>query len=196
MARPKSYDWTLIEADYKAGLNKPEIRRKYNVPRTTLDNKIRDEGWTVSVHANEAIKGLEQVSVHLGALEAQNPEILDAVYDRVRTESDFDIRAGRLVIKTMAKLESVVDKGTKLEKINVGDGMQSFEVVDMMGGDYKDVMDAAYRGKELLKGKDQVGPQVAIQNNTNTQNNTITMTKEEVEAEMKRRGLPIDIIGH
>jgi hypothetical protein len=87
-------------------------------------------------------------------MEIEEPEILEAVYDRIRTESEFDLVAGRLVTKTMKKLEKLVDDGIKSEKLNVGGGMQAFETVEMMGGDYLDVMNAAYRGKELLKGKE------------------------------------------
>jgi hypothetical protein len=53
--------------------------------------------------------------------------------------------------------------------------MQAFETVEMMGGDYLDVMNAAYRGKELLKGKE--APATVHINNTNAiQNNIQTKT--------------------
>ena len=194
MARPSKYPWEEIKADYEAGLDKVEIRRRYNIPRNTLDTKISEQGWEVNQHAVKAMNGLSEVSVHFGALEAESPETAAALYDRVATETDFDIRAGRLVVKTMKRLESIVDAGKKLEKVSVGTGIQELVEVGMMGGDYKDVMDAAYRGKELLKGKDQTGPQVAIQNNM-TQNNSIgELSEEEIEKELKARGLPIDII--
>ncbi len=164
MARPSKYDWDKIEADFKAGVPKDEIRRRYRVPRNTLDNRIRDQKLTVSEDARAVMQGFGAVSGHLGAVEAKNPEILPSLYDRIATETDFDIRAGRIVIKAMQKIETIVEKGTKLEKVNVGMGIQNFEEVGMGPGDYKDAMDAVYRGKEVLKGK-EAATQVNVQQN-------------------------------
>ena len=194
MARPSKYPWEEIEADYKAGVDKKEICRKWKIPKKTLDNKIIEKSWEVSGLAVEAMRSLEQVSGNFGILEATDPKTAAALYDRVAHETDFDIRAGRLVVKTMKRLESLVDAGKKLEKVSVGTGIQELVEVGMMGSDYKDVMDAAYRGKELLKGKDQTGPQVAIQNNMTQNNSIVELSEEEIEKELKARGLPIDII--
>lgn len=166
MARPSKYDWESIEADYRAGLPKEEIRSKYKLQRNTLDNKIREKDWEVSSRAKSVIEGFEAVSGHLGALEAETPEILPAVYDRIEAETDFDIRSGRIVTKTLRKLEGIVDKGTKLEKVGVGAGIQSFEEVGMGAGDYKDVMDTVYRGKEVIKGKEAAQSVNVAVNNT------------------------------
>lgn len=154
MARPSKYDWKAIEADFKAGLSRDRICRKHGIEEKTLNNKIYEKKWAVSGTAKSIMNGLGEVSGNLGKMEVEEPEILEAVYDRIRTESEFDLVAGRLVTKTMKKLEKLVDGGVKSEKVNVGMGVQDFATVEMMGGDYLDVMNAAYRGKELLKGKE------------------------------------------
>lgn len=169
MARPSKYDWKAIEADFKAGLERERICRKHSIEEKTLSNKIYEKKWVVSGNAKSIMTGLSEVSGSLGQMEIEEPEILEAVYDRIRTESEFDLVAGRLVTKTMKKLEKLVDGGIKSEKLNVGGGMQAFETVKMMGGDYLDVMNAAYRGKELLKGKEvtssiNVNATAAVQN--------------------------------
>jgi hypothetical protein len=171
MARPAKYDWKAIEADFKAGINKDRICRKYSIEEKTLNNKIYEKKWIVSGNAKSIMAGLSEVSGSLGQMEIEEPEILEAVYNRIRTESEFDLVAGRLVTKTMKKLEKLVDCGIKSEKLNVGGGMQAFETVEMMGGDYLDVMNAAYRGKELLKGKE--APATVQINNTNAIQNSI-----------------------
>lgn len=195
MARPSKYDWKAIEADFKAGIEKERICRKHGIEEKTLNNKIYEKKWMVSGNAKSIMTGLSEVSGSLGQMEIEEPEILEAVYDRIRTESEFDLVAGRLVTKTMKKLEKLVDSGFKSEKVNIGGGIQGFKTVEMMGGDYLDVMNAAYRGKELLKGKEitssiNVNATAAVQNNT-----TIEMTKDEMIAEAKRRGIPLDAIG-
>lgn len=168
--RPSKYPWGDIEHDFKAGVPKPELCRRYRIPTKTLDNKIAEKKWKVSGLAVKAMSDLEQVSGSFGQLEEEDPKTAAALYDRVRTETDFDIRAGRLVIKTMKRLEGLVDRGKKLEKVGVGQGMQELREVGMMGGDYKDVLDAAYRGKELLKGKDITSQtQFSVQQNSTTQ---------------------------
>jgi len=162
---------------------------KYKVPRNTLDNRIRDKNLVVSEHAEAAIQGLGAVSGHLGALQAETPEIIDAVYDRIANETAFDINAGRIVAKTMQKLEEIVTNGTKLEKVGVGNGIQSFQEVGMMGGDYKEVMDAVYRGKEVLKGK-EASTNINVSATSATQNNYNVLSDEELQEEMKKRGIP------
>jgi hypothetical protein len=162
--RPSKYDWNSIEADFRAGVPKADIRRRYKVPRNTLDNRIRDYGLEVEASAVAAMKGFEAVSGHLGALQAKSPEIMPAVYDRIATETEFDIVSSRIVMKAMSKVEKIIDNGNKLEKINVGVGMQRFEEVGMAAADYKDAMDAVYRGKEVLKGK-EAPAQVNVQQN-------------------------------
>jgi len=173
MARPSKYDWKAIEADFKAGIDKERICRKHGIEEKTLNNKIYEKKWIVSGNAKSIMTGLSEVSGSLGQMEIEEPEILEAVYDRIRTESEFDLVAGRLVTKTMKKLEKLVDEGIKSEKLNVGGGMQAFETVEMMGGDYLDVMNAAYRGKELLKGK-EVTSSINVNTQTNVGIQTIT----------------------
>lgn len=193
MARPSKYDWKAIEADYKAGLEKERICRKHGIEEKTLNNKIYEKKWAVSGNAKSIMTGLSEVSGSLGQLEIEEPEILEAVYDRIRTESEFDVVAGRLVTKTMKKLEKLVEDGVKSEKINVGGGVQAFETVEMMGGDYLDVMNAAYRGKELLKGKEvtssiNVSATAAVQNNLNIKN----VSEDDLKEMADRYGIVLE----
>ena len=164
MARPSKYNWDAIEADFKAGVPKNEIRRRHSVPRNSLDNKIRDNNWEVNEDATAVMQGFEAVSGHLGAIQAKNPEILGAVYDRIMVETDFDIRAGRIVAKTMQRIEDAVDSGKVMQKLNVGVGIQNMEPVQMGPRDLRDVADAVYRCKEVLKGK-EAPAQINVQNN-------------------------------
>ena len=163
--RPSKYNWEAIEGEYRAGVQINDICRKHGIAKKTLQNKVSAELWEVSGGAKAVMKGFEEVSGILGTIEEESPEILPALYDRISTETEFDIMAGRIVTKTLRKLESVVDSGKKLEKVGVGGGIQSFQEVGMMGSDYKEVMEAVYKGKEILKGKEAAGTTVNVQNN-------------------------------
>ena len=172
MARPSRYDWKAIEADCKAGLPVDKICQKHGIEKKTLQNKIYDKKWEVSGNAKAIMQGLEQVSGNLGQLEIEEPEIVNAVYDRIKTESEFDISAGSLAMKIMKGLHKTVDNGKSYEKVNVGAGIQQLEPVEMGGAHYLDVANAAYRAKELVKGKDitsaqsiNVSATAAVQNN-------------------------------
>lgn len=171
--RPSLYDWKAIESDYKAGLPIDRICQKHTIEKKTLQNKISEKKWVVSGNAKAVMQGFEEISGNIGIIQGSEPEILEAVYDRIRTESEFDIMAGRIVIKAMKKLEKVIDDGKKLEKVNVGNGVQNLEPVGMMGGDYKDALDAVYRGKEIIKGK-EASTNVNVNTQTNVGIQTIT----------------------
>ena len=154
MARPVKYDWEVIEADYKSGMDLDKLCLKNGIEKRTLQNKVYAMKWEVNSEANAIIKELSEVSCKLGALKETNPELIEAVYDRIKTESEFDISSGSLALKIMKRLHNVVDSGKAYEKLNVGAGIQQLEPVEMGGSHYLDVANAAYRAKELLKGKE------------------------------------------
>lgn len=104
--------------------------------------------------------------------------------------------AGELVAKTMKKLEKLVDGGVKSEKVNVGVGIQDFATVGMMGSDYLDIMNAAHRGKEILKGKERTSSiNVSATAGAVSQVDNRELSREELEHELKQRGIPLDLIG-
>lgn len=179
MARPPKYDWGVIEADYKSGMDIEKLCLKNGIEKRTLQNKVYAMQWEINSEANAIISGLNAVSCKIGALKETNPELIEAVYDRIKVESEFDISAGSLAIKIMKGLHTVVDNGKSYEKVNVGGGIQQLEPVEMGGGHYLDVANAAYRAKELIKGKDITSSQ-NINVQTNVQSNTkTTLTKED-----------------
>jgi len=195
MARPSPYDWKSIEADFKAGLTVDKICRKHTIEKKTLQNKIYDKKWEVSGNAKAIMKGLEQVSGNLGQLQAEEPEILDAVYDRIKTESEFDVSAGSLAMKIMKGLHTVVDNGKSYERVNVGNGVQNLEPIDMGASHYLDVANAAYRAKELLKGKEMTSSQninvnatAAVQNNIDIKN----IPEDELKEMADRYGIILE----
>lgn len=178
MARPPKYDWKLIEADYKAGLDKRNICKKHNIEEKTLNNKVYEKRWVISGTAKAVMEGLSVVSGNLGQLEEESPELLPAIYDRIKVESEFDVSAGSLTMKIMKKLHTVVDTGKGYEKLNVGNGVQNIEPVEMTGAHYLDVANAAYRAKELLKGKESPAT-VQINNSNAVQNNITSKTLDD-----------------
>ena len=168
------YNWKTIEADFKAGLTVDKICRKHTIQKKTLQNKISEKKWVVSGTAKAIMSALEDVSGKIGELREESPELIEAIYDRIKVESEFDVSAGSLVMKIMKKLHTVVDAGKGYEKLNVGNGVQNIEPVEMSGAHYLDVANAAYRAKELLKGKESPAT-VQINNSNAVQNNSITV---------------------
>jgi len=178
MARPAKYDWDSIGADYKSGMELTKVCLKHGIEKRALENKIYSAKWVVNSEVNAIMSGLEEVSSKLGVLQETNPELIPAVYDRIKTESEFDISAGSLAMKIMKGLHTVVDSGKSYEKVNVGAGIQQLEPVEMGGGHYLDVANAAYRAKELVKGKDITSSQnINVQTNVGIQ----TITRKIVD---------------
>lgn len=155
MARPAKYDWDSIGSDYKSGMELTKVCLKHGIEKRALENKIYSAKWVINSEANSIISGLHEVSSKMGILQETNPELMTALYDRIKTESEFDVSAGSLAMKIMKGLHTVVDTGKAYEKVNVGNGMQQLEPVKMGGAHYLDVANAAYKAKELLKGKEQ-----------------------------------------
>ena len=146
MARPSKYDWIAIERDYKAGIGKPEIRKRYKVPRNTLDNRIRDEGWEISGDAVEAMSHLGAVTGHLGAIAQKCPEI-------IRDETDFNLLLDDTVMSGLRVQKEIFDR-KKVTTETVANGEVIEISRDLTPKDIKDGMDGLYRAKEIKFGKE------------------------------------------
>ena len=154
MARPAKYNWELIDRDYIAGVSKAEIRRKYGIPRNTLDNRIREENLQINNHAVEAMSHLGAVSGHLGAIAQKHPEILENVANRISTESEFNLLLDDVVVTALKVNREILKAGkvTTQTSNNIGDVIELER--SLTPTDIKSSVDAAYRAKEVKYGKE------------------------------------------
>ena len=54
-------DWTRIRQDYAEGASQRSLEKRYGVPRTTLQNRIRREGWSrTEIGPEEEVQKAEQ----------------------------------------------------------------------------------------------------------------------------------------
>ncbi len=153
MARPPKYDREAIKRDYEAGTPKKKIREKFNVPRNTLDNWIRDEKWVINEHADKAMSHLRAVSGEMGQIAQECPKILPNVIDRIKEETPFNM----LMEETMMLGLEVQKKIFKNENVTT-QAVAMGEVVDLTRDltpkDINDGMSAIYKAKEIKFGKE------------------------------------------
>jgi len=153
MARPLKYNREAVKRDYEAGLAKKQIRSKYNIPRNTLDNWIRDFSWVINEHATEAMKHLGAVSGELGQIANNCPEILPNVIDRIKDETPFNMLMEETVMLGL-KVQKEIFKTKKITTQANAMG----EVVDLERSltplDVKNGMEAVYKAKEIKFGKE------------------------------------------
>lgn len=54
-------DWACIRQDYAEGASQRSLEKRYGVPRTTLQNRIRREGWSrTEIGSEEEVQKAEQ----------------------------------------------------------------------------------------------------------------------------------------
>ena len=72
-------DWARIRQDYAEGASQRSLEKRYGVPRTTLQNRIRREGWSrTEIGPEEEVQKAEQ-------------ELLDVVTEYRRREVPLDV---------------------------------------------------------------------------------------------------------
>ena len=153
MARPSKYNWSSIERDYKAGVAKTDLRKRYGVPRNTLDERIRNEKWEVSAHAVKAMSHLREVSEQIAIVTEQCPEILPNLADRIADESPFDIELANGVMLGIRASSDIVKAGKVTTQAMTMDGITDLER-SLTNKDINDHMSALQKAKEIKFGRE------------------------------------------
>lgn len=178
MARPSKYDWEEIRNAYECGKEVDELVSKYGVTKKTLQNKISQQLWEVTGSIKADISAVEDSLGKITGTISHNPEkahiIAEDVINSINELAD-KIDARKLINgASMMNLTRVVEhlqNNTKLEKINVGDGVQNFEPVGLGSADYKNIQDTIDKAGQTLGVIERAGKSVEVNNTNAVQNN-------------------------
>lgn len=181
MARPSKYNWKEIQQAYECGKTVDELSNKYKVTKKTLQNKISKELWEVMGNVKADIQGVSDSLGKITGTLSQNPLkahiIAEDVLESINELAD-KLDARKLINgATMMNLTRTIEHlkaNTKLEKINVGDGVQQFEPVALGSSDYKNIQDTIDKASITLDVA-PIRPTTALQVNQATSNNTETV---------------------
>lgn len=180
MARPGKYDHLKpeVRALYETGHKKAiQLSKEYNIPRNTLSRWINEEGWTISEQTNEAITKSVEVMEHLAEQSSETQKAVSTIVEQKTKHLE-------LITNVQAFAVSLIGKKMKAE----GEKMSMYDIKTGVEATDKAAISLGVAQRHANS------PQVAIQNNM-TQNNSIgDLSEEEIEKELKARGLPIDII--
>lgn len=161
-----------IIADWKAGVSQNQLAKRYDVSPATI---------------NKLCKGIEQSNIHL-----VNSQV--SVITELNGKSEYEVNSIAAEVNNKVRRHSLINNNAELiaSKIPV-----MLEQIDSPS-DLKTLAEANDRLAITLKvadrhaksGEVNVNASAAVQNNT-----TVEMTKDEMIAEAKRRGISLDVIG-
>lgn len=178
MARPTKYDWKEIKQAYECGITVDELSDRYEIEKKTLQNKISKELWEVMGNVKSEISNVKQSLGKVSGIIAQNPEkahiIAEEVLESINSFAD-KIDARKLINSAtkinLTKTIQHLQANTKLEKINVGNGVQQFEEVGLGSSDFKNIQDTIDKAAISLEVAPRHANQQLTINNANIQEN-------------------------
>lgn len=182
MGRPSKYNWEEIKKSYFIGRSVDYIVDKYGITKKTLQNKISEELWEVSGSIKSDILGLKQSIGKITDDISHNQHLAHIISEDVKDLINelSDLVDAKKIIYSATQLNLVrtmeyLSKNQKLEKINVGDGVQNFEPVGLGADDFKYCQDTIDKASITLG----INPRHANTNikvdNNNTQENNMPM---------------------
>ena len=166
-----------ILADFHTGkFSQRELAKKHSVSNGTVANLLK--GLTPK---NEH---LVEAQITLLSAQTQNSEIeMSSILSAAKDEAYNRGLIFNATQKNLNRVIDMLDKNTKLEKINVGEGVQNFEPVELNANDYKALQDMIDKAS-LTLGVNQRGVTTQI-NNANVQKDEtkIIIERKEIRGE-------------
>ena len=167
-----------ILADFHTGkFSQRELAKKYNASKTTIANLTKG----LSPKNDRLVEA--QVSL-LSAQSSLTATEMTAIMTAAKDEAYTRGLIFNATQKNLAKITQMLDKNTKYEKVGVGDGVQTFEPIELNANDFKALQDAIDKAS-LTLGVNQRAASTTI-NNANVQQS------EETKIVIERRNL-IDV---
>ena len=166
-----------ILADFHTGkFSQRELAKKHNVSKTLIAN-LTSGLKPKNDHLVEA-----QISL-LSAKQSLNEAEMTAIMTTARDEAYNRGLIFNATQKNLNRVIDMLDKNTKLEKINVGEGVQNFEPVELNANDYKALQEMIDKAS-LTLGVNQRGVTTQI-NNANVQKDEtkIIIERKEIRGE-------------
>lgn len=176
VARPSKYDWEEIRNAYECGIKIDKLVSKYGVTKKTLQNRISNELWEVTGNIKADIQAVDDSLGKITGTISQNPskahiiaeETLNSI-NELADKLDAKKLINGLSMMNLTRVMQHLEQNVKLEKINVGDGVQQFEPVGLGSADYKNIQDTIDRASVTLEVAPRYNPTTAIQINNEKQ---------------------------
>lgn len=166
MARLTDNEKKLVIADYKTGkYSQRELAERHHISVGTVNNLTKE------ISADNEHLVYAQISL-LSAKAILPPEQMNAILNAAQEElynQGLVTNASQLNIIRMTEHISI---NKKLEKINIGDGVQHFEEVGLGSSDYLNIQNAIDKASITLKVSDRHAPKMEFNQQNNQQNNT------------------------
>ena len=183
MAKAK-YNWIEIQKAYECGKSVDELVIKYNIDKKkTLQNKISENKWEVSGNIKSTISDLKESIGKVSGTLGNNPDKFHIIAEDVINcinEISILVDGAKAVssatLLNLARTIEYLNKNQKLEKINVGDGVQNFEPVALGSLDYKNAQDTIDKASITLG----INPRHA-NTNIKVDNNNLQQTNLTIE---------------
>lgn len=183
MGRPSKYNWEEIKKSYFIGRSVDDIVDKYGITKKTLQNKISEELWEVSGNIKSDILGLKQSIGKITDDISHNQDLAHIISEDVKDLINelSDLVDAKKIIYSATKLNLIrttqyLANNKKLEKINVGDGVQNFEPVGLGADDFKYCQDTIDKASITLG----INPRHA-NTNIKVDNNNLQQTNLTIE---------------
>jgi len=151
MARPSKYNWEAIKEAFEHGFDRDEICAKYKITPKILSNRINQEKWVVKGTTKADIIGLsEQVHKTAQNITKLHPENQDLASE---------------VFSTRSEDEELMTNNRKISKL-----LQSVIIQNRNDINLKNIKSVSSTLKDI-ESIANPRPEVAIQNNTQINNN-------------------------
>lgn len=173
MAKLSDQDKKNLIADWKTGrYSQRDLVEKYGVSKGTVGNLT---------------KGIEQKNGHivdaqitiLTAKAILPPEEMGAIMLTAQEEIYNQNLITNATQLNLVRIAEHISANKKLEKINVGDGVQHFEEVGLGSGDYLNIQNAIDKASLTLGVNQRHAPKIEVKQDNTKQNTRITYNRIE-----------------
>lgn len=183
MARLTDNEKKLVIADYKTGkYSQRELAERHHISVGTVNNLTKD------LKADNEQFVQAQISL-LTAKALLPPEQMNAILNAAQEEIYNKGLVTNATQLNLVRMTEHISVNKKLEKVNVGDGIQQFEEVGLGSGDYLNIQNAIDRASLTLKINDRHAPKTDINLTNAQQNNTRFVGMRRMSDDEKRKAL-------
>jgi len=180
MARLSDNEKKLVIADYKTGkYSQRELAERHHISVGTVNNLTKD------IKSDNEHLVTAQISL-LSAKAILPPEQMNAILNAAQEEMYNQNLVNNATQLNLVRMTEHISVNKKLEKINVGDGMQHFEEVGLGSGDYLNIQNAIDKASITLKVSDRHAPKIEV----SAQNNQIMHLSVDEISKAVADGLP------
>lgn len=163
-----------ILADFHTGkFSQRELAKKHSVSIGAVNNLTK--GITPQ---NER---LVEAQISLLSAQSEKSEVeMNAILNTAKDEAYNRGLIFNATHKLIKRATEMIDKNTKMDKVNIGDGTQNFEPVELNPLDLKNLQEAIYKGGETL-GVVTKAPTTQITNTNAQQSTKIVIERKELK---------------